>query len=266
MGKKRGTAATGYRWTPSRTTSTNRGGDIVPRPGIARDDPRIGFTAPDAGATTRFMPSTVTGTGVTPTGSGLGAGQTDLTTPLSGFGKPFMPGALETVYNNPEILAMQAMKNLGYGDIGPNQGLYQMMRPQMDYANWLAALALGTGADLGAGANTAALNWMGDYAQQLMTPGGQGIDFNAGMRNLSAGAGDPNSVISQFLNYGTPEEQVSAFKSLALPLAAAGLHPFFARAFQNSINQAADQYLYSSVTNPQAGNFAPAFARQSPFL
>lgn len=290
----------GKRWTPSRRvmgirseaeqpSGTKTRGGILPK-GVARGG-RIGFTAPDSTgrnlaptlpyqAPTRINTANVPGIGapLVPTAGGTavpgvntlagapgGAGG-DLGTPLTGFGQPFLPGAVPMLYDNPELLAMQAMSNLGYGDLAANQGLYQMIRPQMEYANWLAGLALGQGSDLGAGGNNAALNWIGNYAQNLMTPGGNTIDFNAGLNALRAGIGTPNSAISQFLNVDDPAAQVANFKSLALPLAAAGLHPFFARAFQNAVNQAGDQYLLSAATNAGAGNFGAFFGAQTPYI
>ena len=281
-------ATFGYnRWTPSRRvmgirsereqpSGTKKNPPILPR-GSARDDPRrrgYPFENLYAPATTTAPTGTVapTGTTVTPStggnlvgGAGLGTGS-NLGTPLSGFGQPFLPGAVPMLFDNPELLAMQAMQNQGLGDLAANQGLYQMIRPQMEYANWLAGLALGQGADLGAGGNNAALNWIGDYATQLMTPGGNTIDFNAGLNALRTGIGAPDSAISQFLNVDDPAAQVANFKSLALPLAAAGLHPFFARAFQNAVNQAGDQYLLSAATNAGAGNFGTFFGNQTPYI
>ena len=284
------------RWTPSRRvmgirseteqpSGTKTNPPILPK-GVARDRQRLGFAPFDPTASNRaaigpyqpsavvpMTPSSVTSTqfgntayNQTAVPSQPGTPGSDLGTPLTGFGQPFLPGAVPMLYDNPELLAMQAMGNLGYGDLAANQGLYQMIRPQMEYANWLAGLALGQGSDLGAGGNNAALNWIGNYATNLMTPGGNTIDFNAGLNALQSGIGNPTSAISQFLNVDDPAAQVANFKSLALPLAAAGLHPFFARAFQNAVNQAGDQYLLSAATNAGAGNFGAFFGNQTPYI
>lgn len=225
---------------------------VVPvAPASSVVDTRAGYPTTAAGGTTAIGPGS--------------SAQGDITSPFTGFASAFTPGAAPGIFDNPNIALMQAMKNMGYTDLGANQGLYQMMLPQMNYANQLAMLALGQGSNMGAGANNAALNFMGDYATNLMTPGGQAIDFNKGLAALGTGA-NPNSVIGQFMNVDDPFQQVKNYQALALPLAASSLHPFFARAFQNAIQQAGDQYTYAmSGPNINAGNFSSFFPGNSPF-
>lgn len=227
--------------------------------------PRVAYPANTPGV----VPTNVAGVsapGGVPGGGVPGGGfpGADITDPYGGFAKPFLPGMAPTIFNEPQILLQQAMRQQGLNPTGGAGGLYNAVLPFADYANALAMLGLGQGSDLGQGGAEQAINWMGKYFQNLMTPGGRGIDFNEGLRALQ-GAGE-NSAIGQFLNYSTdPREQIQAFKSLALPLAASSLHPLFARAFENALNTNADQYLWSiSGPGSATGNFGNYFGQNSP--
>lgn len=208
------------------------------------------------------IPTTYQGAGLPGTpGGGTGGTQqlgqtvgTDIFgAPMTGFGQPFAPGQAGMIFDQPQVMLMQAMKNMGYDPLS-NQGVYQSMLPLTDYITALTGIALGQGADYGTMANQAALDFAGQYLTQMMTPGGQNINFNAGLAGLNAAALNPGSVLGKFLNVEDPRAQISNYKSVALPLAAASLHPLAARAFQNALNLAGDQYLYNMAgPNMQAG-------------
>lgn len=213
-------------------------------------------TTPGAASYPSFTPLATENTGgVQPLGVGTTSGS-DLMTPWTGFSSAFLPSASGQIFDNPQVMLMQAMQNMGMPMAG-NIGTYQMAAPQTDYANALAFLALGGQGGLqgyGATGDPNMINWMGNYLQQGLTPGGMGIDFTKGLSALQGaiGGGGINNPLASLINSGDPSQQIDMYKRIALPLAAASLHPLAARAFQNAINMGADQYLYNTATNPNA--------------
>src|SRR6188768_878883 len=114
-------------------------------------------------------------------GGGAVPGVTDLTAPYTGFASRYTPGSAEMLFGNPDVILKDVVRDMGMPGAG---GGYFMAQPYMNYANALFALANGGGTDMANGANDVGINYLADYARQLLTPGGQGVQFNQGLSAL----------------------------------------------------------------------------------
>lgn len=131
----------------------------------------------------------------------------------TGWVRNVREGAIPSLFQNPESILAEVMTQQGLSP-ETNTGLYGMLSPFADYANALVLLGLGGSSAPGAMGNNAALNWIGDYFNQLMTRGGGGVSFDAGM-NAIRNATDPlGSSLGAYLNLGDPAAQADAYKSL----------------------------------------------------
>lgn len=172
---------------------------------------------------------------------------------FTGWAEGVKPDAIPMLFQEPQALLRQVMASMGMS-ANTNPGMYNMALPNADLANALAMIQLGASPDFSQGNTNAVLNQMGDFFQQGLTRGGQGVDFRSGMGNLmGAGIGTP---LGDFLNLDDPRGQVQAMSSLMMPLAEAGLHPLFAQSLQSEINRLADEYYSrSAFGTPNEGGF-----------
>lgn len=172
---------------------------------------------------------------------------------FTGWAEGIKPNAVPMIFQEPQALLRQVMASMGMS-ANANPGMYNMALPNADLANALAMIQLGASPDFSQGNTNAVLNQMGDFFQQGLTRGGQGVDFRGGMGNLmGAGVGTP---LGDFLNLDDPRGQVQAMSSLMMPLAEAGLHPLFAQSLQAEIQRLADEYYSrSAFGTPTEGGF-----------
>lgn len=190
------------------------------------------------------------GLGAPASGANTGLGADGRTQDLTGWARGIRPDAIPMMYQEPQALLRQVMAKMGIS-AGSNPGLYNMALPNADLVNALALISLGADPGFEQGNHDAVLNFMGDYFAEGMTPGGQTVDFGAGIDNImNAGA---DTALAGYLNLDDPRGQVQAVKSLIGPLAQAGLHPLFARALDAQINRLADEYYqeYGFGSNPR---------------
>jgi hypothetical protein len=188
------------------------------------------------------------------------SGPNDITSKLTGTvgGYGIRPDAIPMLYQEPQALLRMTMQNMGM-DPTKNAGMYNMALPNADLVNALSMIALGgRSADKGGydqGENSQILNYMDSLFRQGLTRGGQGIDFSAGMKNILGATAD--SPMGEMFSADDPRGQYAAASSLMLPLAEAGLHPLFARAFQKQLENLRDEYYqtYASGAKP-TGTFA----------
>lgn len=179
------------------------------------------------------------GLGAPASGVHTGLGADGRTRDLTGWARGIRSDAIPMMYQEPQALLRQVMAKMGIS-ARSNPGLYNMALPNADLVNALALVSLGADPGFEQGNNDAVLNFMGDYFAEGMTPGGQTVDFGAGIDNImNAGA---DTALAGYLDIDDPRGQVQAVKSLIGPLAQAGLHPLFARALDAQINRLADEY------------------------
>jgi len=159
------------------------------------------------------------------------------------------------------VILKDVVRDMGLPGAG---GGYFMAQPYMNYANALFALANGGGTDMANGANDVGINYLADYARQLLTPGGQGIQFNQGLSALQNYA--PGSMLDNLLNIATPEDQVKNYSSLVNALTAASSHPLWARAMQGFLDDRGTDFMSSMARGDAQTNFGNYLAkRQGPF-
>jgi hypothetical protein len=254
-----------YTSTGGKTTPTMPNANMVAslaRSGSASSPNLRGSGVPaytySASPTITSSPTGNTGTGIgnmgnvtsasVPSGTGGGAGG-PLDQTYTGWAAGMRPGAATMLFQQPQLLLRNVMAKLGMS-ANDNPGMYAMGLPNADLANALAMVGLGGNADFQQGDINSVINNMGDFFKQQMSRGGKGIDFSQGMQNIEHAS--PDSAMGGYLNLDDPQGQVQAFSSLAMPLAESGLHPLFAKAFQNQINRLADEYYqrYAFGSNP----------------
>lgn len=185
----------------------------------------------------------------------------DLTAPYTGFAARYTPGSADMLFGNPNIILKDVVRDMGLPGDG---GGYFMAQPYMNYANALFALANGGNTDMANGANDVGINFLADYARNLLTPGGQAVQFNQGLDALQNYA--PGSMLDNLLNIATPEDQVKNYSNLVNALTAASSHPLWARAMQSFLADRGTDFMSSMARGDAQTNFGNYMARrQGPF-
>jgi len=185
----------------------------------------------------------------------------DLTEPYTGFASRYTPGSAEMLFGNPNIILKDVVRDMGLPGDG---GGYFMAQPYMNYGNALFALANGGNTDMANGANGTGINFLADYARNLLTPGGQAVQFNQGLDALQNAA--PGSMLDNLLNIAAPEDQVKNYSNLVNALTAASSHPLWARAMQSFLADRGTDFMSSMARGEAQTNFGNYLGRrQGPF-
>lgn len=193
------------------------------------------------GASSNYTPPTINQLTNTPV---AGAGQSqdasgNLGQAYTGWATGLRPDAANLMFQEPQSLLRQVMAKMGMS-ANNNQGMYQMALPNADLANALALIGLGGQPGFEQGDINSVINNMGDFFKQGLTRGGQGTDFQQGASNIINAGKD--TALGGYLDVNDPQGQYQAAASLFMPLAEAGLHPLFAKAFQNQLERLRDEY------------------------
>lgn len=215
---------------------------------------------PDSSAGNVYAASNVGGYGSTSGGQMNGAA-TGLDQELTGWAEGLKPDMLNTLMlDNREAFLRQIMDKMGL-DPDTNIGALMAASPYIRGMNELALVMLGADPNFETGDMNSAFNWMGDFASQGMTPGGDMIDFSQGLANLMGAAtgGDSLNALESYLNINDPQGQVDAMMSLAVPLANASLHPYWADAFSREMSRQGDAWTSKSSGNNMTGAFNSFF-------
>ena len=165
----------------------------------------------------------------------------------------FTPQCLGMVYDNPELLAQQVLAGQGVDNWGMTQATADAVWPAL-YAFMMQSGGLGDMSD------AATMNYIGDYLQQYVTPGGSMPDFRDLAASLLGGGDVGSSPLAAQLSGGTPQEQV---KALATYMQAAGYgnNPLAQQAYKNALNYYGTQYLGGVAQgDPGAGSYADYLA------
>lgn len=199
----------------------------------------------------------VASTGVDP----LTGAVVDLTAPYTGFASRYTPGSADMLFGNPNIILKDVVRDMGMPGDG---GGYFMAQPYMNYANALFALANGGNTDMANGANDVGINFLADYARNLLTPGGEAVQFDQGLNALQNAA--PGSMLDNLLNLAAPEDQVKNYSNLVNALTAASSHPLWARAMQSFLADRGTDFMSSMARGEAKSNFGNYLGRrQGPF-
>lgn len=243
------------------TTSGSLGGGTYNRgTGSAGSIPYNPVSPGYAAVTAASNSSPVGGYGSTSGGQMNGAA-TGLDQELTGWAEGLKPDMLNTLMlDNREAFLRQIMDKMGL-DPDTNIGALMAASPYIRGMNELALVMLGADPNFETGDMNSAFNWMGDFASQGMMPGGDMIDFSQGLANLMGAAtgGDSLNALESYLNINDPQGQVDAMMSLAVPLANASLHPYWADAFSREMSRQGDAWTSKSSGNNMTGAFNSFF-------
>lgn len=170
----------------------------------------------------------------------------------------YTPQGLSDLYGNPQPLAQDVLATLGIDNPGLAQSLSQNFNPALA-ANFI----LGQGLNSTSDADT--LNFVANYLQQMVTPGGRTPEFDA-MVNKILGAGSADSSpLGAFLNANqTPSQQISAGNSL-IGQTLSGLNPYAQKAYSNYLDYAGNQYQGTTMKGNPANSSYVDYLNQSPF-
>lgn len=236
------TSPSGY-ITPSSTTGTSN--QIVKQTGT-----ELPFGLPTVNAT-------AASTGAANGSANWNEGTTDpITGLLAQMG--YSPQGLSDLYGNPQPLAQDVLATLGIDNPGLAQSLSQNFNPALA-ANFI----LGKGLNSTSDADT--LNFVANYLQQMVTPGGRTPEFDAMVnRILGAGSAD-SSPLGAFLNANqTPSQQISAGNSL-IGQTLSGLNPYAQKAYSNYLDYAGNQYQGTTMKGNPANSSYVDYLNRSPF-
>jgi hypothetical protein len=186
---------------------------------------------------------------------------TGLDQEFTGWAEGLKPDMLiPLMLGNPDAFLRQIMDGMGM-DPDQNIGALAAAAPYIQGMNELALVMLGGQDDYEQGDLNRTFNWMGDFASQGMTPGGNGVDFSQGLDNIlgSATGGDSLNALASALTNGTPQEQANKMMSLGGRLAEASLHPYWADAFIGELGRQGDAWVSKSAGNDMPGAFHSFF-------
>lgn len=258
-----------------RTTLYDTGGDAgiggtsqpgvgqtnLPRPATAR--PGIGFTNPgdtNTGTGRGFAGEQISGRptqnpNITATGGSQNVGQTFAPPPAtpSDFpqnGTDPMTGWLATMgYTPADVMGMNQMPARYLYDMlqgrgmDPTGGLFYQMEPLADVMLPMYELMYGGGRSIDQGFEPNQIgNFMGGMWSNMMTPGGRGFDISELFANMLNPGGD-NSILNNYLNVGTPEEQIENFRRYAMALGQLSGSGMYQNALSNYLSQRGYDYL-----------------------
>jgi len=147
----------------------------------------------------------------------------------------YTPGGLATLYDNPQALATDILAGMGIDNPGLAQTLSQSLDPAV-----AAQFLLNNGGNA-SDANT--LNFAAQYMQNLATPNGRSVQFDALMNHLlspdSISAGNP---LGDYLNSNAdPSQQVQRANAL-LGQSLVGQNPYFQQGVSNYAKDLGSQY------------------------
>ena len=222
---------------------TGAGGETMPRP-------ISGTTTPAQAMMNQFSSAQTPSANITSTANvpGLGGHATTIGTdggslPMdqwSGFAGNYTGLGLPILYDNPEVIARDAMKSFGYNT---KDGLLSLAEDQGKYIQFLAMLGMGTGAENGVTPENY-LNFAQDYFKQLTTPGAGAPDVWGMVQSILDAPG--GSALEAYLTDGTPQEQASALNDL-VATATMSLPPVFRKAIMGKLEDDTNDWLSSKA-------------------
>jgi hypothetical protein len=162
--------------------------------------------------------------------------------PLTGFASSFTQDMLPYLYQQPELILRELLKQGGLSPDGANSGLLTVMTPYIDALNKILPLAFNGG---GPPSESAPINWLAAQAEQGRTPGAGGISFGNILDALKSQTKDPASA-----------------RETILGAAGATLPPQFQDAMSGALSSAFLRFMGDMSTGKAEGNFLPFFLDQ----
>ena len=182
-------------------------------------------------------------------GGGGGGGGLPLD-PWTGFAGNFAASGLPILYNNPEILARESLKGMGFN---PDSGMLDLAEQQAPLLQYLAMLGFGSNPE-NQMTSEQYLNFANDYFKNQMTPGAGSPDVWGMIDNvLSSPEG---SALRASLTAGDPEDQAQAFNTL-VKVAVSSLPPVFQKAILSKMEDQTTDWLASQTKGTKAAQKTP---------
>lgn len=229
-----------------------------PAPGISgtqtpSDIARVSNFASTFGVT----PNQVSGPGMSQAysggGGGGGAGGGGGSFPLdqwTGFAGNYAASGLPLLYNNPEILARDSLKGMGFN---PDSGMLDLAEQQAPLLQYLAMLGFGSNPK-NQMTSEQYLNFANDYFKNQMTPGAGSPDVWGMIDNvLNSPEG---SALRSSLTGGTPDEQAQSFNTL-VKVAVSSLPPVFQKAILNKLEDQTTDWLATQTKGKKSAQQYP---------
>lgn len=249
-----------------RNTTTGRESN-VPKPGLARSgNTTIQNTSPPVSSVTDLtdtLDSIIGQGGYRAGGSVANAGGVIGPSSVPGAinsGGDYLTQAADMFAAQPEALLADILEGQ-YGDSNRGMGLYGMLSPYGNAANYLF-LAM-TGQDAGGGTKQDFINWLdNDFWQAMMTPGAE-FNVDQAMRNILNPA--QNSPLAAYLSVGDPIRQSQNFENLATAIYSLGYHPLIAQAMADRLEYGQDAFI-GEAGRGEVDPFYDWFQSQAPMF
>jgi len=170
--------------------------------------------------------------------------------PWTGFAGNFAASGLPILYSNPEILARESLKGMGFN---PDSGMLDLAEQQAPMLQYLAMLGFGSNPE-NQMTSEQYLNFANDYFKNQMTPGAGSPDVWGMIDNvLNSPEG---SALRASLTGGTPDEQAQSFNTL-VKVAVASLPPVFQKAILNKLEDQTTDWLATQTKGSKAAQKTP---------
>lgn len=168
--------------------------------------------------------------------------------PWTGAAGKYVPGKQGDIFANPGIVLQDVLRGLGVTDPAQS-GYYYSLEPWADVINELMLLQNPSAQ----GSGESAVNYMNTAFKNLSTPGGRAPDFDVLRASLENA--DPNNALGLFLGGANDQRtQMQNFLKLGRAAAEAGLHPYYADAFNQLMAVAANDYM-NATAKGETANF-----------
>ena len=174
--------------------------------------------------------------------SGGGSGGDGIFNEWTGFAGDYTGGGRDIIFDNPRILVRDMLKKLGFK---PDDGMIDILSQDADTMEYLQMLTAGAGKDsLNSLEDEDFINFVGDWAKQMTTPGAGSPDSLAMLQNvLDAPEG---SALAALMADGTPQQQAAMLNNL-IAVAGGSLTPLAQRALMASLEGKTDDWLSSKA-------------------
>ncbi len=189
------------------------------------------------------------------TGSGFGyndapqGGFTNNGDSWTGFSQRYAPAYADILLSNPTQIFYDTASAMGLQQPGGEMGAVQALAPYAELMPLLYAMQnSGRG---NAGSREAQVNFVNDFAQNMLTPGGQDISLQ-GM--MSAIYGNPD--MQELYNTGNPAQNVNELNNLISGTAALSFNPVLRNMVQARNDRLAYEYLSQYTQGQNPGGYA----------
>lgn len=172
------------------------------------------------------------------------------TTDWTGFAGNFSEIGMPILYDNPELISNEVLKNMGFNT---RSGMMDLAAERAQDLQYLAMMTLGMG---GTNSNDPQdyLNFANETIRGMMDPGGKGALDSAALiqRVLDAPSG---SALKSLLETGDPQQQAAILNNLIMA-AAGSKTPLMQRAMQGALEDRSNSWLTQNAKGADVGFLA----------